>query len=826
MVDHPYTNGTAVIPKKWWASGSIFKDRMVCQYARAGTSHGLWVGHNPLDYPTPLCLGQIILIFVSTRLINLVLLPLRQSMIVAQAGILIGRSLLCHEPKLENMLFPPPGRYILKTLSTFGFMIHLFILGVKIDMSSLRNSGIKSLVVGFSGLFSTILFGALAFFVVRQLVELEQTQYAGIRVLILFNALTFFMVTNTYVHDLKLSNSDMGRLAASSSLVVDAFGLFASVIALIALAPRNDNVNVLPTYICLLYTGLYYLVLFAVLRPLVLYIVSRTEGSRMKQTHFVLIIVILLVAWLGGEYVGQRFHTFLFGLSLPDGPPLGSELVQKLEAVTSGVLLPVFCTMNGWRVNVQSLKKRTSVWAVELIFVIGHLGKFIGTFVSSIVLGVSIENAAPLALMMSLKGVVEISLYSIWKDHAVLDDPLFTLSMLNIVLFNGLAYPLIRQMYDPSAKYKTIKKRGLMGCSDNGELQILVCIHKQENVPPLVNLVEMMSKFNRAIGYISVFALQLIQLTGSAMPILAPIQKHNKSPGNLNDVNHTVNAFQQFEDQKQGYVTVQHFVSVAPYKTMHNDVCALAHDKRISIIILPFHKEWGVDGKVDTNCAQIKAVNIRVLRKAPCSVAILVDKGAGTSRGLYFNMTSNASPSVYQVVMLFIGGNDDHEALALARRIGEHPNVKLTVIWLKSNDYQPHLHDPQEDVRVMRDFHMRSIGREGIVCREKVVEDGIGTTKVVLSMQHANLFIVGRYHEPDCPAVLGLTDWSESSEVGTLGDMLATSDDFRFSILVVQQQPRIDKNIHGSRSRDDYDTLSISSDQSFISHAHSRSHFL
>jgi len=338
---------------------------------------------------------------------------------IDQAGILIGRSLLCHDPNMENTLFPPPGRYILKTLSTFAFMIHLFILGVKIDMTSLRNSGAKSVVVGFTGLFSSILFGALSFFVVRQQIELEQTQYAGIRVLILFNALTFFMVTNTYVHDLKLSNSDMGRLAASSSLVIDAFGMFASIAALIALAPRNDNVNVLPTHICLLYTGLYYLVLFAVLRPLVLYIIRRTEGSHMKQTHFVLILVILLVAWIGGEYVGQRFHTFLFGLSLPDGPPLGSELVQKLEALVSGVFLPVFCSMNGWRVNVQSLKERSSVWAVEIIFVIGHLGKFIGTFVSSIVLGVSIENAAPLAFMMSLKGIVEISLFSIWKDHAV-----------------------------------------------------------------------------------------------------------------------------------------------------------------------------------------------------------------------------------------------------------------------------------------------------------------------------------------------------------------------------------------------------------------------
>lgn len=72
-------------PKQWWSMGMVFKDRLVCQYQRAsGTSSGFWYGDSPLNYPTPLVLMQISIIFIFTRSAYFVLQPLRQSMTVVQ----------------------------------------------------------------------------------------------------------------------------------------------------------------------------------------------------------------------------------------------------------------------------------------------------------------------------------------------------------------------------------------------------------------------------------------------------------------------------------------------------------------------------------------------------------------------------------------------------------------------------------------------------------------------------------------------------------------------------------------------------------------------
>ena len=64
----------------------------------------------------------------------------------------------------------------------------------------------------------------------------------------------------------------------------------------------------------------------------------------------------------------------------------------------------------------------------------------------------------------------------------------------------------------------------------------------------------------------------------------------------------------------------------------------------------------------------------QVIRSAPCSVGILVDRGLGSIERI-----SNSNVSI-NVAAIFIGGKDNREALAYATRVAQHPGVKFTVI--------------------------------------------------------------------------------------------------------------------------------------------------
>lgn len=79
-------------------------------------------------------------------------------------------------------------------------------------------------------------------------------------------------------------------------------------------------------------------------------------------------------------------------------------------------------------------------------------------------------------------------------------------------------------------------------------------------------------------------------------------------------------------------------------------------------------------------------------------------------------------------------------------------------------------------------------GQIGFV--EKYVNNGGETVSALRDMGDMySLFIVGKGGRGVSPITTGMSDWEECPELGTIGDLLASSDfDSRSSILVIQQQ--------------------------------------
>ena len=175
----------------------------------------------------------------------------------------------------------------------------------------------------------------------------------------------------------------------------------------------------------------------------------------------------------------------------------------------------------------------------------------------------------------------------------------------------------------------------------------------------------------------------------------------------------------------------------------------------------------------------IKAVNFKILKNAPCSVGILVDKGTLSGRNL------GSRKPLYSIGMIFVGGPDDREALTYAMRMAEHPKVSLTVIQL----VQPHKKSKELDFDIIKRFKMPNIHQKHYLYREEVVKDSVEMINVIKSLENLyELILVGRQHESNSPLFMGLTLWNEYPELGYLGDMLVSSEsDWKVSVLVVQQ---------------------------------------
>ncbi|XP_015382405.2 cation/H(+) symporter 13-like [Citrus sinensis] len=382
------------------------------------------------------------------------------------------------------------------------------------------------------------------------------------------------------------------------------------------------------------------------------------------------------------------------------------------------------------------------------------------------------------------RGIPEIALYCMWKDKKTITSQIFALLIANMVIVTSIASAVVGYLYDPSRRYKLDVRRAISKTKQNN-LRILVCINKEDNMNPIISLLEA-SNPTRNFP-ITAFVLQLIELKGSVTAFLKPYHQHTQSV--VASSTHLINAFAQLERSYHGNIVVQHFTTIAPYASMHDDVCTLALDKRAAIIIVPFHKQWGVNCLVESSELPIRALNGNILDKAPCSVGVLVQRGKIKSIRPTFDFQLS-----YHIVMLFVGGADDREALAYSRLMVEHPNISLTVVWFVSSDPDTSSGIETTDDRDLDnhafDEFKDSVVTKKITLRVEIVKDGIGTTRVIQTLtENFDLFIVGKNHDPCSKVTLGLSEWIEYPELGIIGDTLVNSSE-EFSVLVVQQQPQ------------------------------------
>lgn len=358
--------------------------------------------------------------------------------------------------------------------------------------------------------------------------------------------------------------------------------------------------------------------------------------------------------------------------------------------------------------------------------------------------------------------------------------------MFYLVVLIGTGVPIVvKWLYDPSRKYAGYIKRNIIDSKPNSELQILACIHLPDHVNAVINLLEAScpSKDNP----MAVDVLHLVKLRGQATPIFISHTKKKKILPEYSYSKNVIVSFNKFEGNNWGTVSVNTFTTVSPPKLMHEDICTLALDKLSSIIILPFHRRWYADGSTESDNDTIRALNCKVLHRAPCSVGILVDRG-NIRRPTSVDPLSEPS---YDIAMIFLGGSDDREGLAYATRMTQDTRVNLTVIHLIPSNPN---HAMKEWEKMLDSVALRDVKTNGYInYMEKAVAGGPDTARIIHSMVNEyNLIIVGRRDNMESPQTSGLKEWSEFPELGILGDLFASADySGRCSVLVVQQQQTV-----------------------------------
>ncbi|MCH82253.1 cation/H(+) antiporter 20-like [Trifolium medium] len=254
--------------------------------------------------------------------------------------------------------------------------------------------------------------------------------------------------------------------------------------------------------------------------------------------------------------------------------------------------------------------------------------------------------------------------------------------------------------------------------------------------------------------------MQLTELTDSSSSILM-VQRSRKpgfpfinrfQRGTMHDAFH---AFGQVD--QVGQVTVHHLTSISSLSTIHEDICHIAEEKGVAMIILPFHKRWrGEDEDAIENIGQgWKEVNQRVLQSAPCSVAVLVNRGDGVGRRSHKEGTF---------------------------RVQEQSHNTST----STNNWE---NEKELDEVAVNEFKTKWLGAV-----EYIENDTANIADEVLAIgrvKEYELAIVRKGHQlPDSTMMIDIKDSHlEHAELGPIGDLLTSSGQgITSSVFVIQDQ--------------------------------------
>ncbi|XWS53394.1 hypothetical protein CRYUN_Cryun11dG0153800 [Craigia yunnanensis] len=647
----------------------------------------------------------------------------------------------------------------------------------------IKRTGRKSVIIGLLSFVVPITLNTIVAAILKHNVKLDPQLQKSIYFIAAFLALNSFHVVVCLLDDLNLLNSELGRLATSSSLVS---GTLSSCWAIVTFTVVQGSVGKPDTVIWMfLSLGCLVMLIVYILRPVMLTMVRHTtEGKPVKEGDILVIFMMVLGCLFISELIGYHMiiGPMVLGMATPDGPPLGSELVNKLDSYISCILLPSYFTSAGHNVNILSVHSQ-SVVIIEFMTFCNFLGKLSAILLPSLYCKMPPLDAISLGLIMSAQGITDVLILQQALGLKLIDQESFTIMSISLVLMTGIITPLVKFLYKPSRRYISHKRRTIQHAHPETELRMLAGVYSQYQTPSIINLLELSNP--TAKNPICFYVVHLLELIGRSAPLLITHRADRKSSVQMQSSERIINAFRLYEQSNEGAVVVNLFTAVSPYVTMHDEICGLALEKRVSLVIVPFHKQWSSNAEMEELPTPIRSVNQQILRNAPCSVGILVDRGTLTGT------SSMSSKSLYSIGMIFVEGPDDREALAFVMRMGEHPNIRITVTRLVNSNKKKEGSVNQElDERIVNDFRIAQIGKKHHVYKEEFVCDSVETVGVIRSMENCyDLILVGRRHDNNSPFFMGLTEWNEFPELGFMGDMLSSSDSgCQVSVLVMQQQ--------------------------------------
>jgi len=326
---------------------------------------------------------------------------------------------------------------IVDLLAVLGILFLLLLVGLEIDIETIRQSSKEAVLISLSAAIVPLLLGFLF---------LRLLGYSVIASLVFGGALSVTAEGTTVkvLMDANALNTKLGAITVSAGAIDDIFEvLFLSMVTIVGFGGSIFQLVYLPVEF------LVFAAVTFVLFRLVSKLLQRVERKETDVELFSLVIIFVLVvsslseALEMGYLLGAIISGFLLQISMKRLKKKDEEeIITATKLITLAFVVPFFFVNIGLNFNYDYLAGNLPLLLVTIV--IAFLGKIIGTLIVKPFSKLSLKQLYLIGWGMNSRGAVELVIALLALNHGLITQEVFS-ALVAMAIITTLVFPFVLQ---------------------------------------------------------------------------------------------------------------------------------------------------------------------------------------------------------------------------------------------------------------------------------------------------------------------------------------------------------------------------------------------
>jgi len=401
--------------------------------------------HN-LAEPGALLLLQIVAILIVARIFGFLFAKMGQPSVIGEilAGIILGPSLLGEiSPTTFNFLFAPESLDSLYILSQIGLVLFMFIIGLDLDLSSLKNKLSETFVISNASIIIPFFGGMLLSYFIYEEFAAGYTSFLSFSLFIgISMSITAFPVLARIVQEKGLTRTHLGTISIASAANGDvtAWCLLAAVIAIVKTGSFVSSLYTIG------FSVLYVLAMFLIIRPFLKKIGAIYSNMEvMNKSMFAFFMLVLILSAFITQYIGIHalFGAFVAGVIMPPFPKFRKMVIERVEDISVTLFLPLFFVYTGLNTEI-GLLNTPHLWKIcGIITLVAIVGKFVGSALPAKIVGESTQDSLSIGVLMNTRGLMELIVLNIGFEMGILPPTIYVMLVIMALVTTFMTTPAL-----------------------------------------------------------------------------------------------------------------------------------------------------------------------------------------------------------------------------------------------------------------------------------------------------------------------------------------------------------------------------------------------